>query len=213
MNQTTKTVTLNWTELLILLSLPLPILHLNVLYVIFAVIIILTSKILRKEKWSDYGFKPVRLKYVVFSILIGLVFGLFDNYVTEPFINRLTGSEPNLSSFDGVKGSISGLIGMLALGWVIGGLFEETFFRGYLFNRFSSVIQNPVWHKIICIAGVSVVFAFAHTYQGISGIAGTFIFSVVIGWLYFVFHRNVWYLILIHGFYDTVGIFLLYTGN
>lgn len=201
------------TELLILLALPLPFLHLNVLYVVLAVIIILTSKKLRKENWSDYGFKPVTIKGVVLSVIIGLAFGFFDNYITEPFINRLTGSVPDLSSYEEVKGSISGLIGMLALGWIVGGLFEETFFRGYLFHRFGSLIKNPFWHKLICIAGISVVFAFAHNYQGIAGIAGTFFFSVVAGSLYFAFQRNVWYLILIHGFYDTVGIYLLYSGH
>jgi membrane protease YdiL (CAAX protease family) len=184
-----------------------------VLYVVFAIIIILTSKKLRKEKWPDYGFKPVTIKGAVLSVIIGFAFGLFDNYVTEPFINKLTGSLPDLSSYEGVKGSISGLIGMLALGWVVGGVFEETFFRGYLFHRFSSVIKSSFWHKIICIAGISIVFAFAHNYQGIAGIVGTFIFSVVAGSLFFAFQRNVWYLILIHGFYDTVGIYLLYLGN
>ena len=208
-----KKMLFNLIELIILLSLPMPFLHLNVLYVITAILIVLLSKFVRKEKWSDYGFKPLQSKAFILSVLIGLLLGFLDNYITEPLINKLAGAEPDLSSFDGVRGSISGLIGMLALGWVVGGFFEESFFRGYLFHRFVSIIQNPLLHKIVCIFLISVVFSLAHTYQGISGIIGTFLFSVVSGFLFFLFRQNVWYLIFIHGFYDTVGIFKLYAGS
>jgi hypothetical protein len=32
----------------------------------------------------------------------------------------------------------------------------------------------------------------------------TFYFAILLGFLYYFFNRNVWYLILVHGFYDTV---------
>jgi len=200
-------------ELLVLLILPLPFLHLNILYVIFALLITFISKILRKEKWSCYGFKTIRQKELFLAVIIGIIFGFADNFIIEPLITKITGAEPDLSSYAGVKGSISGLTGMLALGWIVGGLFEESFFRGYLFYRFNTVIHNTQLYKWLTIAITSIVFAFAHTYQGIGGIVDTFIFAIVMGLLYFSFKRNVWYLILIHGFYDTVGIIMLYLGK
>jgi uncharacterized protein len=200
-------------ELFVLLILPLPFLHLNVWYVILALLITLLSKHLRKESWSSYGFNPIKQKDIILAMIIGIIFGFMDNFVTEPLITKITGSEPDLSSYEGVKGSIRGLIGMLALGWVVGGLFEEFFFRGYLFHRFSTLIHNVQLHKWITIGVTSIVFGFAHNYQGIGGIIGTLIFAVVMGLLYFYFKRNIWYLILIHGFYDTVGIFRLYMGQ
>jgi membrane protease YdiL (CAAX protease family) len=201
------------TEIIILLMLPLPFLRLNILYVVTAITIILISKQLRKEKWTDYGFRALSLKKFLAAIFIGIAFGFVDNYLTEPLINKLTGAKPDLSSFGNVQGNIGGLIGMLAIGWLIGGIFEETFFRGYLFHRFSMVISNPLIHKITCILVISLVFSFAHTYQGISGIIGTFIFSVVISFLFFLFRQNVIYMILIHGFYDTIGIFKMFFGE
>lgn len=193
-----------------MLILPLPFLKLNALYVVLALVIMFLLKYLRKEKWSDYGFSAIRQKELLIAIGIGIVFGFVDNFLTEPLITKLTGSEPDLSSYEGVKGSIKGLIGMLALGWIVGGLFEETFFRGYLFHRFNTLIPNKQLHKWVTIAITSIVFGFAHNYQGIGGIVGTFIFAAVMGLLYFYFHKNVWYLILVHGFYDTVGIFRLF---
>lgn len=200
-------------ELLVLLVLPLPFLHLNIWYVVLALLITFISKFLRKEGWSYYGFNKIRQKELLIAISIGIIFGFADNFIVEPLITKITGAEPDLSSYEGVKGSISGLIGMLALGWIVGGLFEESFFRGYLFYRFSTVIHNTQLYKWVTIAITSIVFGFAHNYQGIAGIVDTFIFAIIMGLLYFSFKRNIWYLILIHGFYDTVGIIMLYLGK
>ena len=209
-NKSGKEITLASVELIVLLLLPLPFLKLNVLYLVFALVIMLSSKYIRKESWSEYGFRSVKQKQLFIAIAIGISFGFVDNFLIEPLITRLVGAEPDLSSYEGVKGNIAGLIGMLALGWLVGGLFEEFFFRGYLFNRINSLFTNPVLQKSISILVISVVFAFAHNYQGIGGIIGTFEFSIVMSFLYFYFGRNVWYLILVHGFYDTVGIFRLF---
>jgi membrane protease YdiL (CAAX protease family) len=208
-----RKITLNSIEIFVLLILPLPFLHLNVLYVVSALAIMLVSKYIRKEKWHDYGFKSVRQKGILISITIGIVFGFVDNFLIEPLITKLVGAEPDLSAYKAVQGNVMNLIGMLALGWIVGGLFEEFFFRGYLYNRIESLIHNPLLFKITAIVLTSIVFAFAHDYQGIGGIADTFLFAIVIGSLYFYLGRNVWYIILIHGFYDTVGIFMLYLGH
>ena len=197
-------------ETIILLLLPLPFLNLNILYVVFALIIMFLSKYFRNEKWSEYGFKSISVRKLSFAILFGIVFGFADNFLIEPLLTKIVGVEPDLSTYENVKGNVNGLITLLALGWIIGGLFEEFFFRGYLFNRIQSIIHNQLVFKIIAIGVTSIVFAFAHNYQGIAGIIGTFYFSIIMGLLYFYFNRNTWYLIVIHGFYDTVGIFRLY---
>jgi len=207
-----REIILTSTELIVLLLLPLPFLKLNVLYLVFALMIMFLSKYIRKEDWSDYGFRSVKQKQLFIAIAIGIIFGFVDNFLVEPLVTKLTGAEPDLSSYESVKGNVINLIGMLALGWFVGGLFEEFFFRGYLFNRINSLFTNPVLQKSISILVVSVVFALAHNYQGIGGIIGTFWFSIIMSVLYFYFGRNVWYLILIHGFYDTVGIFRLFQG-
>jgi len=208
-----KTTTLIVAELFVLLMLPLPFLKLNVLYVITALVIMLSMKYIKKEKWSQYGFRSIRLKEFLLAIAIGIIFGFVDNYIIEPLITKLVGAEPDLSSYAGVKGSILGLIGLLALGWVVGGLFEEFFFRGYIFYRLNSIINNQVLFKCVAITLTSSVFAFAHYYQGIGGIIGTFWFAIIMGLLYFYFRRNIWYLIIIHGLYDTVGIIILYLSK
>jgi membrane protease YdiL (CAAX protease family) len=205
-----KTIALIVAEVAVLLMLPLPFFKLNVLYVILALIITMSLKYIRKEKWSQYGFRPINRKLFLRAIAIGIIFGYVDNYFIENLIARIVGVVPDLSDYSGVKGNIGGLIGMLLLGWVVGGFFEEFFFRGYIFYRLSSIIKNPLAFKIIAIGLTSIVFAFAHNYQGACGIIDTGLFSIIMGLLYFLFGKNIWYLFIIHGLYDSVGIFKLY---
>lgn len=190
----------------------LPVLRLNLLYIALVLIITLTLKYYRFQSFKDFGFQRVEAYKLVVASAIGLIFGLLDNVYIAPYISSLTGQETELGGYSSVKGSIPGFIGLLMLGWIVGGLFEEYFFRGYIFNRVRAVVKNPLIFKMTAILITSLSFAFAHSYQGISGIISCFYFSVVMGLLFFQFKRNTWYLVLIHGFYDTVGITMLYLG-
>jgi membrane protease YdiL (CAAX protease family) len=205
-----KITLINFAEILVLLGLPMLSPQLGILYIVFALIIIILSRYLRKEKWSDYGFRPVEVKLMVLAAVIGIVFALLDNYLLEPLVSRLTGKSTDLSSLEDIKGHVLRLLAMLAIGWVIGGLFEEFFFRGYLLNRINLSFNNKVFAKWLGIILTSVAFAIAHSYQDITGMIDTFYFALLLGFLYYFFNRNVWYLILVHGFYDTVGILFLY---
>lgn len=212
-NKSSIEITFIVIELIVLLMLPLPFLKLNLLYVISALVIMFFSRFIRKEKWKEYGFKSINQKLLFVAIAIGFVYGIMDNFFIEQMITKITGVKPDLSTYENIRGNLGRLFGMLAIGWVIGGLFEEFCFRGYIFNRMQSIIHNPVVFKYLTITITSIVFAFAHTYQGIGGMVDTGLFAVVMGFLYFVFGRNIWYLIIIHGLYDTVGILRLYLGN
>lgn len=199
-------------ELIVLLILPLPFLHLNIFYVVAALVLTISIKYLRKERWADLGFFSVHIKKILIAVAIGLLFGLTDNYLFDPLLSKLLGKAPDLSAFAGIKGNVQGLLVMLAIGWFIGGVFEEYFFRGYLFHRFSTLIRNRRLYQIITISLISIVFALGHSYQGVTGMIETFYFSIIMGLLYFYFGKNVWYLMLVHGMYDTVGIIWLFLG-
>jgi uncharacterized protein len=200
----------NFAEILVLLGLPMLSSRLGILYVVLAIIIIVLSRYLRKEKWVEYGFRPVEIKLMVLAAVIGIGFAILDNYFLEPLVNKLTGKETDLSSFENIKGNVPRLLTMLAIGWVIGGFFEEFFFRGYLLNRINMAFKNKSIAKWLGIIFTSVAFAVAHSYQDISGMINTFYFALLLGFLYYFFKKNVWYLVLVHGFYDTVGILFLY---
>jgi membrane protease YdiL (CAAX protease family) len=186
--------------------------RIGIVYIILVLIIILLSRFLRKEKWTTYGFKAVEPKMLLLAVVTGLALALFTTYVQEPLVSKLTGETADLSTFDNVKGNLQPFLILLASGWIIGGLFEEFLFRGYLLNRINRMFKNPTAGKWIGILLTSISFAFAHSYQGMGGIINTFLFSIVLGLLFYFFKKNTWYVILVHGFFDTLGIVWLYLG-
>ena len=197
-------------ELMILLA--LPVLNLNLLYLILVLIITSGTKFLTNERFSDYGFFRPAFISLLTAAAIGITYGLADNLFIEPAISKITHQEVDLGDYAKVKGNLPAFLGLLALGWIVGGLFEEFFFRGYLFNRIRHFITNSAAYRITAIGLTSIIFALAHSYQGITGIADTFIFAVIMGLLYFYFRKNIWCLILVHGFFDTVGITMIFLG-
>lgn len=203
---------INILEVIALLAIPMFSSRLSFIYILLVLGIVLISKRERKERWSDYGFKAVEGSKVLWAAAIGLSYAAFSNYVQEPLVAKLTGESPDISNFDSVTGNLWAFLGLLAIGWVIGGLFEEFLFRGYLFNRIDQVFRDTVWGKFAAIVLTSISFSIAHTYQGIGGIINTFIFSVILGLVFYLFKRNTWYVILIHGFFDTYGILWIYMG-
>lgn len=207
-----KTTVMILAEVAALLVIPMFSSRLSFIYIMLVLAIIFISKYLRKEVFKNYGFKAVEWEKVLLAALIGLAFAAFSNYIQEPLVSRLTGEEADLSSFDRVKGNLAAFLTLLAIGWIIGGLFEEFLFRGYLLNRIDQIFSSPVWGKWAGILLTSYSFGIAHTYQGMGGIINTFIFSLVMGLLFYFFNRNTWYLILIHGFFDTFGILWIYLG-
>lgn len=207
-----KTTIINLLEVAALIVIPMFSSRLNFIYILLVLGIVLISRRERKERWTDYGFKAVEMPKVLLAAAIGLGYAAFSNYVQEPLVAKLTGESPDISTFDSVTGNLWAFLGLLAIGWIIGGLFEEFLFRGYLLTRVNQVFNSETLGKWAGIMLTSVSFSIAHTYQGIGGIINTFIFSVILGLLFYVFKRNTWYVILVHGFFDTFGILWIYLG-
>lgn len=207
-----KTTIVNLLEIAALAVIPMFSSRLSIGYILLVLGIILISKHKRKERWADYGFKSVELAKVLLAAVIGLGYAAFSNYVQEPLVAKLTGESPDLSNFDSVTGNLLAFLSLLSIGWVIGGLFEEFLFRGYLLPRINQLFNHRVIGQWIGIIITSVSFSVAHTYQGIGGIINTFIFSIILSLLFYFFRKNTWYVILVHGFFDTFGILWIYLG-
>lgn len=105
----------------------------------------------------------------------------------EPILTKLFNSKIDFGEYENVRGNLPAYIVMLLLGWIIGGLFDEFYFRGYIFHRFGKLIKDERIFKVVSIFTTSTIFGIALSYQGVIGIIITFILTKIFGcWFYFM---------------------------
>ena len=179
-----------------------------------SVAVIAFAVFLRKQDMAYLGFKPVEswLTTVGWSILLGVLIALLSSFLIEPFANRLTGESHDFSIFDGMRGNIQSLIMYMLMAWVLAAFLEEIIFRGYLISEMTSVLGSGAFAIALSILLGSVIFGFAHWYQGKSGVLSTGVVGAILAVIFVVNDFNIWLPILTHGFIDTVGLGLIYFG-
>jgi CAAX protease family protein len=169
----------------------------------------------RRLKWKDVGLRsPVNwTRTLIAGLLAGVAIEIFELFVSQPLLVRITGKPPDLSDFQSLTGNVKLLLILLALTWTLGAFGEELVWRGYLMNRVAELGRNKRAAWIISLVLVSAVFAFAHEYQGITGVIENGIDGLILGLLYLGFGQNLWVPIIAHGVTDTVDFALIFFGK
>ncbi len=109
---------------------------------------------------------------------------------------------------DLIEGNITGfLIFVIPVSWGSAAIGEELLVRGFLLHRISSLSND-----VVAVILQAALFALAHFYQGLMGVANIFVLALIFGTFYIRLGRNLLPLILAHGIIDTVSITLLYLG-
>ena len=170
--------------------------------------------LLRKEKFSDLGFrkaeKPLKLIGIVFGLSV--VWTAVDFGLILPILNHLTGTMQDLSGFEKLKGDVPNLLFYLASAWILAALGEELAYRGFLQNRIISLFQNKKVGIIVSVILASVLFGFAHTEQGVIGIIVTGIDAIIFNVVRYRL-KTLWAGVLMHGFMNSIGmIVFFFTG-
>jgi membrane protease YdiL (CAAX protease family) len=84
------------------------------------------------------------------------------------------------------------------------GICEEIIFRGFLYNYLQEIFSLSA---LFSFSVVSVVFGLGHFMQGISGMISSFMFGLIMGYLYFT-TGSLFVPIIIHILYDTKAIYM-----
>ena len=149
------------------------------------------------------------------SKLIGTAFGLaififfLSSFILLPAIEKLTETPLKLGVFQNLKNNSTLFFTSLLISWVVGGIIEETIFRGFIISNFIKHF-NPKIGVTIGVILSSCLFGYMHSYQGISGQILIGIVGVLLAVIYIISKRNLWLNILTHGFVDTISMFILY---
>lgn len=194
------------TVLCLLFFLRIPFVNMALAFaVIVAYVYFKQSRDLGKLFFNDKS--PLEL--VSISLAYAILISMLSHFVLVPLIVSLTDAPIDMGMFDAVRGNTGFLFRSLAIGWIVGGLLEETIFRGYLLRT----VEDLLPQRFGTIAGVIIssgIFGFLHGYQGISGQLLTGTAGVLFALIYLLHNRNLWLNILTHGFVNTISFLLIY---
>lgn len=184
--------------------------------IIIAIIAIIASAIeYKKEFFKSLGFlrKNFNLKSLLITApLLGIAIFLIYFYFLVPTVTSLTGQAIDYSEFEKYKGDLPSILTFLVFVWLTAGFGEEIVFRGYLMRQFTKFFGSNTISITINILLFGFIFGWIHAYQGISGqiIAG--IIGMLLAFIFHIRKNDLWFVIALHGFIDTVFLVYVYYG-
>lgn len=169
---------------------------------------------LSKENFTSLGFsfkqfeiKPLLIGTVtavlLFSFLYLMFFPLLEKIIHLP--------APYLGDIARIRGNPGFFIFILAMGWLVGGFYEEIVFHGFIFTRLEKFIPGK-YTLVIAFLLCNVIFALYHLQLGSHAVINAFIAGCVYHALMLRYKRNMWYAIICHGFFDTIALTFIYAG-
>lgn len=160
--------------------------------------------------WAKFGFgRKLNSLTIVKGLLLAIFIFLLIDVCIQPFLEIYFG-KINLSSVDEIRGNFSSYFILLIIMWIFAAFGEEFLFGGYYMKHLAELLgdTNKAWFFSAIV--LSIYFGVSHNYQGVSGIIAVGLSSII---FYFTFYRNrtnLALLVFAHGFYDTIGLTLIY---
>lgn len=127
--------------------------------------------------------------------------------LTRPFLHYSARSNP-LESMHGY----STVLSWLGIIWTYAAFGEEIGYRGYLLNRVADLGDHSRTALVIGLLWSSIMFGFAHWYQGPAGVVSSAVSGIVFGAAYLLTGKNLWVAVLAHGCSDSLAVLFTYLG-
>jgi membrane protease YdiL (CAAX protease family) len=124
--------------------------------------------------------------------------------VVIPIAHHLSGTQQDVSSFEGLQGDVVMLLAMLVLSWTVAAVGEETAYRGYLQTRMVELFGRGKVALVLAVLLSSMLFGLSHTEQGIVGVIATGLDAIAFSILRYR-SNTLWASVLAHGFNNTIG--------
>ena len=180
----------------------------NNLSYFFGIFIVLLALWGSKWSWSEFGKHPLQKTVLHALLYTDLIFIVIDICI-QPFIEIYVGLI-DLSSLDHLRGSLINYVIFILIMWVFAAFGEELLYRGYFMKRVAMLLGNSNKAWLISAFCISVFFGIAHYYQGVSGMIATGLVGLCFALIFYKNRTNLTVAILTHGFYDMIGITLIY---
>lgn len=173
------------------------------------ILFILLISFLQDGNLKNLNFKKLRTKEIKTIIICYLLLELVMDFVFQPLVSFIFNEPADYSAFSMIEGNNSLYLKWLFNMWLSAAIGEELLFRGFVFAQLQPIFGNK---KIILILVSAALFSLPHLYQGLSGLAMTFLFGIAFAYIYSKY-KNIWINIIVHGLIDTLFLTLSYTGH
>lgn len=165
----------------------------------------------RKWDWKFVGFGR-KLSFNTISKSIGIATAFFMlSSVIDVFVEQYFG--PIDISFLDIENNTPNFITIMIVMWVFAAFGEEMLYHGYYTKGLAVLMGNTKTAWVISISIVILFFSAGHLNQGLSGAIGVGLISIPFSYLFYKNQNNLMLLVLVHGFYDSIGLTLLYLGK
>jgi CAAX protease family protein len=167
----------------------------------------------RGKGWASLGL--VRPSNWIVAIVGAVALYLVDMALAEwvvPAIADIFKPQAQPSFFAYIRGNAGAFALWAAIGWIVGGFMEECLFRGFLLTRVSQLFASPAAGIAVGVVAQAVLFGALHLYGGAFAFIYATVFAIAHGVFYVLLGRNLWPLIVVHGVWNTVGIWGTYAS-
>ena len=180
-------------------------------------LIILTIYVRRVgQTWSSMGLRTLpnlKAKLMVLpqalaifvTVLISIVIltkgleAIGLTFMSEPI-------EGETERWGDIQGNLQLYLILITLSWVSAGFGEEMFFRGFLITRLKTVLSDIYLSSAISVLLAALLFGYVHFYyQGLAGFVNAGVIGVIFGTYFLLYKRNLWPLVIAHGFINSLG--------
>jgi uncharacterized protein len=168
---------------------------------------------LRGQRWANLGLRTPASWARMAAVAAGLYAA--DSAVSQwvvPALAELAHPVHGPSFLAYTRGNTPAFLSWLAIGWVVGGFMEECLFRGYLTDRIATLLGGKALAVGFAIVAQALLFGSMHLYQGSFGALHATTFALVHGVFYALAGRNLWSLIVVHGLWNSVGMWGVYSA-
>ncbi len=163
---------------------------------------------LSRTPWREIGY--VRPQSWIGSLVIGIAVGVVLKFLLKLIVMPLLGADPINQAYHYLAGNPTAEAPLVLQMIITAGFGEETFFRGYMFERLGKLIGESLSAKVATVLVTSVIFASLHYFdQGLAGAQQATITGLVFGTIFAVTGR-IWMLMCAHAAYDLTALAIIY---
>jgi membrane protease YdiL (CAAX protease family) len=163
---------------------------------------------LSRTPWREIGY--VRPPSWARDLAFGVVAGVALKLVMKAIVMPLLGAPERNPAFQHLVGNAAALPGILFGIVVVAGFGEETFFRGYLFERLRRPLGRGTVATALIVLVTSLLFGLAHLpLQGVPGAQQGAIVGIVYGAVYAMTGR-LWPVMCLHVAFDLAAVAIIF---